>query len=262
MKTRLLLTLLLWPTLAFSQASVGLRVDHSTSRNQDSGRTGSSASILLLRAGYDPGDFSLFAEVPFGFYSVSDEERQADQDEESFSAGNLVVELGRVISLGRRVRADTRLKLYLPTLPESEKPGQRALTRTAALVRPEESPMWTEETFTAAPRMDLVVDLSYWLEFSVLTALYQTLGGDESTTYLHVAPKMQLKVAGDGRLGVAYGVFDRIDKDADGLTWIALNGGFDKRRIQAGLEVRLRQSNDEYRDALGTQFALYVGGRF
>ena len=217
---------------------------------------------MLLRAGYDFRDFSLFAEVPFGFYSASDGDRQGGQSEDAFSSGNLVVELGRVIALGRQVRADARLKLYLPTLPESDKPSQAALTQLAALIRPEESPMWTQETFTVAPRLDLTVDLAYWLEFGVLTALYQSLGGDEGTTYLHVAPRMQLKVAGDGRLGVGYGVFDRIDSEADSLNWISLNGGFDKGRIKAGLEVRLRQSPDSYVDGLGTQFALYVGGRF
>ena len=200
--------------------------------------------------------------MPFGFYSVSDDERTESQSEDAFSSGNLVVELGRTSSLSRQVHIDTRLKLYLPTLPESDKAEQRTLINTAVLVRPEESPMWSQEVFTAAPRLDIAIDLAYWLEFSVRTTLYQTLGAEENTSHLFLSPKQQLKVAGDGRLGGSYGVFDQIDEEADSLYWLALNGGFDKGRIQAGLEVRLRQNPDTFVDALGTQFALYVGGRF
>ena len=238
---------------ADDRAAVGMRYDYGS--RTETGRADGSVSILLLRGGYDFRDFILSVDVPMGLWNAP------NGDEREIDIGNLTVELGRRLVFAKRLRIDVRLRTYLPTFNDGGARDQ-SLGGSAAALRPEEAVMWTPETLTVAPRIRFGFDVTSWLELSLGSTLFQGVIGDEAETAVHVFPGLMAKVARTGRLGVGYGVVDRIDDETDARSWVWLRGGFEEGRLSGGLEARLRQSPQPYVDAYGAQFAFYLGGSF
>ena len=236
---------------ALRGAAIGARLDYGST--SATGKTDGSVSVLLLWGSYDFGRFRGGVDVPVGFWDAP------DGGDNALDIGNLTAEIARRIDFGRGMRLDARLRLYVPTFSGAADGADR-LGHTASTLRPDEAPMWAQETLTLSPRARFGLDLLHWLEFGLGGTLHQAVIADEMTTSVHVFSDVRARLTSTGRMSVGYGAVDRLDAEEPARSWIVLNGGFDDGELAGGLEVRLRQAPESYVDALGAQFAFYLGG--